>query len=203
MMNSIHNQVEKQIKRKRKGSVFFAEDFKAFGNPDAVKMALCRLVKEGIVVRVAQGIYLYPKIDSEMGRMAASTETIAKAIAKRDRARIMPTGIDAMNRLGFSTQVPMNIVYLTDGSPRKVRVGRSAIKFKRSSPKNFALGGQYSSLVVLGLRAMGAREVTPEIKMLVANALSHEDPKALAKDILLAPARVAKIMREAMNLIQK
>ncbi len=202
-MNSIHNQVERQVKTKRKGSIFFAEDFKALGNPDAVKMALSRLAKEGSIVRVAQGIYLYPKIDPEMGSLIASTEVIAKAIAKRDRARIMPTGVDAMNRLGFSTQVPMNIVYLTDGSPRKIQVGRRAIKFKRSSPKNLALGGQYSSLVVLGLGAMGTGDVTPEIKMIVANALSHEDPKILAKDILLAPARVAKIMREAMNLIQK
>lgn len=32
----------------------------------------------------------------------------------------MPTGIYALNRLGFSTQIPMNIVFLTDGYNCKV-----------------------------------------------------------------------------------
>ncbi len=52
-----------------------------------------------------------------------SIEQIAETITRRDKARIVPTGIYALNRLGISTQVPMNIVYLTDGVTRKVSLG--------------------------------------------------------------------------------
>lgn len=37
-----------------------------------------------------------------------SIEQIAEMIARRDKARIVPTGIYALNKLGISTQVPMN-----------------------------------------------------------------------------------------------
>jgi len=45
---------------------------------------------------------------------------IAKAIARKDRAKIIPTGSMAMHLLGLSTQVPLKVVYFTDGSPRKI-----------------------------------------------------------------------------------
>ncbi|HEX2901256.1 MAG TPA: DUF6088 family protein [Bacteroidia bacterium] len=203
MMYSIHSQVEKKIKSKGRGAIVFPSDLKSLGNPDAVKMALCRLAKEKVIVRLAQGIYLYPKIDPELGVLSASIESIAEAIARRDRARILPTGDFAMNRLGFSTQVPMNFVFLTDGSPRSVQIGRSTIKFKRSSPKHLTLKGKISSLVILGLESLGSQNVTPEIKQIVANALRREEPKILAHDIQLASARVARIMNETMTLMQK
>ncbi|MDY0143339.1 MAG: DUF6088 family protein [Bacteroidales bacterium] len=38
-------------------------------------------------------MYLYPKIDKKLGALYPSTEEIAKAIARRDKARIIPTGI--------------------------------------------------------------------------------------------------------------
>ena len=199
MVNSIHNQVERRVKSKRKGSVFFADDFKAIGSPDAVKMALSRLAKEGIVVRVAQGIYLYPKVDPEMGRLSASIESIAAAIAKRDRARILPTGVLAMQMLGFSTQVPMKSVFLTNGSPRKIQLGRRTITFKRTSAKHLAMKGKVTTLVVLGLQELGQSSVTHEIKSLVASALRRETKAILEHDMLLAPVWIAQIMREAIQ----
>ena len=42
----------------------------------------------------------------------------------------------AMNLLGLSTQVPMNVVFLKDGSPRKIRLGNDkTITFKHTVPK--------------------------------------------------------------------
>lgn len=199
MVHSIHNEVKSMIVSRRKGTIIMPTDFKSLGHADAVKMALSRLAKEKTIVRLAQGIYLYPQIDPELGTLSASIEAIAAALAKRDRARIVPSGAYAMNRLGFSTQVPMNVVYLTDGSPRKIQVGRRAITFRRASPRHLALKGKISSLVVIGLQALHQDEVTPAIRRIVADALRQERPKDVAHDILLAPERVAKIMREALD----
>jgi hypothetical protein len=65
--------------------------------------------------------------------MLPTTEQIAEAIAKRDKARIIPTGAYALHMLGLSTQIPMNVVYLTDSSARKVKVGKQTIVFKKTS----------------------------------------------------------------------
>lgn len=41
-----------------------------------------------------------------------------------------------MNKLGISTQVPMHVVYLTDGAPRKVSLGNGrSIQFNTQLPK--------------------------------------------------------------------
>lgn len=199
MMYSIHSQVEKKIKSKGRGAIVFPSDLKSLGSPDAVKMALSRLAKEKVIVRLAQGIYLYPKIDPELGVLSASIESIAEAIARRDRARILPTGVLAMQMLGFSTQVPMKTIFLTDGSPRKIKVGHRSITFQRTSPRHLAMKGKITTLVVLGLQELGKAEVTNAVKSLVATALRRETKEILEHDILLAPAWVAKIMREAID----
>ena len=109
-------------------------NFISKGNSEAVRKALQRLVKYGELVRVATGIYVRPEIDPVIGPVTPNIETIAKAIARRDKARIIPTGVYALNRLGLSTQVPMNLVYLTDGAARKIKVGKRTITFKKATP---------------------------------------------------------------------
>ena len=113
MTKSTHSQIENEIKKKGRGKIIFSNDFSSFGTSVAIRHALSRLCKNELILRLADGIYLYPKIDNKLGLgvLYPSIDTIAKAIAKKDKARIAPTGIYALNRLGFSTQVPANVVY--------------------------------------------------------------------------------------------
>ncbi|GHV68860.1 hypothetical protein FACS1894199_16750 [Bacteroidia bacterium] len=120
--------------------MFFADDFMTFGTNVAVRHTLSRLCKNELLVRLSAGIYLYPKIDEQIGVLYPSIEAIAKAIAKREKSRLIPTGVYALNALGLSTQVPMKVVYLTDGAPRVVKVGKKAtINFKKTAAKNHDL----------------------------------------------------------------
>lgn len=108
-----------------------------------------RLVDKGELLRVARGIYTRPQISKLLdSALTPSIETIAKAIARRDRARIVPTGVYALHVLGLSTQIPMNVVYLTDGAARKVQIGKQTILFKKTAPKNLAAIGEISGLVI-------------------------------------------------------
>ena len=47
-----------------------------------------------------------------VGELQPSVEEVAQAIARRDKARIIPTGIYAENILGLTTQVPMKCLPL-------------------------------------------------------------------------------------------
>ena len=198
MIESIDNHIIIKIKKARRGSLFFIEDFLRFGNSKAVAKALERLVKKGDVTRVARGIYARLENDPILGPIKPSAEAIAKAIAKRDKARIVATGSLAMNALGLSTQVPMNVVYLTDGTARKISLGKRKIIFKKTTPKNLSAIGSISKLVIQALKEIGKDKVTEDEIKIILEHLQKEDPYRLEHDIKLAPEWIRIIMRKAL-----
>jgi ribosomal protein S19E (S16A) len=196
---SVENQIVERIESLPKGELLLPTDFSDLGSSEAVRIALFRLEKEGVINRVAQGIYVRPKISKLIGVLVPSAEEVAEAIAKRDRIRTLPTGSYALNALGLSTQVPMNIVLLTDGSPREIKVGKRKIKFKKTTPKNLLAKGKISRLVIQALKEIGNGKVTAEEENKIINLLKKEDVKDLKHDIELAPVWVQKIMKLALN----
>lgn len=198
-MQSIEKQIERSIKSKPVGSLFSPDDYIAYGSSDAVRKALDRLQDKRVIVRVAQGIYVRPKISKMIGPLTPTAEEVAEAIAKRDKIRTVPTGSYALNALGLSTQVPMNIVLLTDGSPRVIRVGKRTIKFKKTTPKNLLAKGKISRLVIQALKEIGNGKVSQEEEKKIIDLLTKEDKKVLKDDIALASVWIQKIMKKALS----
>ncbi|MFY7794118.1 MAG: DUF6088 family protein [Chitinophagaceae bacterium] len=198
-MLSIEKQIEKSIKSKSKGSLILPDDYLHFGSSDAIRKALDRLQDRKVIVRVAPGIYVRPKISKLIGPLLPTAEQVAEAIARRDRIRTVPTGSYALNALGLSTQVPMNIVLLTDGSPREIKVGKRKIKFKKTTPKNLLAKGKISRLVIQALKEIGNGKVTEAEEKKIIDLLQKEDEKDLRHDIVLPPVWIQKIMKKALN----
>jgi hypothetical protein len=188
-----------KIRKAARGSLFFTEDFLSFGSAKAVSKVLERLVISNELQRVARGIYARLASDPYLGRLKPTTEDIAEAIRRRDKARIIPTGSLALNALGLSTQVPINVVYYTDGSARKIEFGNQRIVFKKTSPKNLSAIGKISSLVILALKEIGQGNVTEEELKIILSHLKKEDPYRLEHDIKIAPEWIRKIMRQAIK----
>lgn len=182
-----------------KGSILFVDDFLDFGSPDSIKKALYRLTNEkNLLIRLAHGVYLYPKTDKELGTLYPSTEEIAKAIARRDKARIIPTGVYALNRLGLSTQVPMKIVYLTDGATRSIKIGKRTISFKRTSPRNLMTTGEISTLAIQALKEIGQENIDEQILKQLKIVLKKETQENILHDAKLAPAWINKILKQSL-----
>lgn len=198
-MHSVDDKILIKIKKARRGSLFFADDFLSFGTAKAVSKALERLVNRGDIDRVARGIYARSNIDPILGQLKPTAEAIAQAIRRRDKARIIPTGSLALNALGLSTQVPMNVVYLTDGVARKIDLGKRKIVFKKTAPKNLAAIGKISSLAIQALKEIGKNNVTEKEIEIILNHLKKEDPYRLEHDIKLAPEWIRIIMRKALK----
>jgi hypothetical protein len=197
-MQSIERQIEKMIKSKARGSLLLPEDYLILGSSEAVRKALTRLEEKKIIIRIAQGIYVRPKVSKLIGQLTPSAEEVAVAIAKRDRIRILPTGSYALNALGLSSQVPANIVLLTDGSPREIKVGKRKIKFKKTTPKNLLAKGKISRLVIQALKEIGIGNVSIEEEQKIVDLLKLENEKDLKHDIALAPVWIRKIMDKAL-----
>lgn len=192
---SIESQILHKIKEQGNGAVFFVEDFIAFGSSKACGKALERLTLQGTIVRVARGIYSYPKISELLGPITPSVESIAEAIARRDKARIVPTGEYAMNILGLSTQIPMKVIYLTDGMPRKIMLGNRTLILKKAAPKNLVAKGKISGLVIQALKFIGKDNLTEITEHKVIDLLKQESQENLIHDMSLAPEWIRILMR--------
>ena len=198
-MTSIEDKILQRIEAFPKGELLLPADFSDLGSSEAVRLSLFRLEKEGVISRVAQGIYVRPKESNLIGKLVPTAEEVAEAIAKRDRIKTVPTGSYALNALGLSTQVPMNIVLLTDGSPREIKVGKRKIKFKKTTPKNLLAKGKISRLVIQALKEIGNGKVSEEEEKKIIDLLKKEDEKDLKHDIALAPVWIQKIMKKALS----
>lgn len=192
MSESAKNKIESKVLKSSRGELFFADDFKNYGTPENIRLTLFRMENDGFIERLAHGIYIKPKKDSLLGTLYPNIEEIAREIAKRDKARIAPTGVMALYLLGLTTQVPLKAVYLTDGSQREVKIGNRAIKFKRSVPKSFAIKDELLHLVVQAFREKGQREITEEFLKTIKRSIAKLDEKVIRNQLGYAPVWIQK-----------
>ena len=94
--------------------ILFRSDFPEY-HTEFVGSILSELTTEGVLVKIAHGIYAKPR-KSRFGVVFPSVDKVVQAIAIRDNAEVLPSGMTALNALGLSTQVPMNYTYLTTGA---------------------------------------------------------------------------------------
>ena len=199
---TISNKIEAIIKQTEKGKLVFISDFSEFGNYDTVRKSLQRLVNKELVIRISKGIYYIPKKDNILGILYPTAEEIGKAIAKRDKARIIPTGAYAQHLLGLSTQIPMNVVYLTDGSARKIKIGNQTIVFKKTSPKNLSFESQLSSLLIQALKSKKEVNITETDKRRLKEIISKSNElEKIKKDIRIAPVWIRKMVLQILSEI--
>jgi len=160
-----------------------------------VASALRRYRQSGLIRQLARGLYDYPRTDPKLGMLTPSPDAVARALGGRDAFRLQPSGAYAANLLGLSTQIPMRIVYLTDGRSRTVQIGKKQIILKRTTPRNMATAGRISGLVIQALRHMGRQHVDDDVIDQLDRRLDADARKQLLKDVRSAPAWIADIMR--------
>lgn len=199
MNATVHKQIEKKLAKIKKGQLLLLSDFREMGSDVAIRKAFSRLSKEGKIKRIARGIYLVPESDSILGELMPSMESVAEFIAKKEHIRIKPVGSYALHKLGLTTQVPMKLVYFTDGPARLIKIGKTTIKFKPTTPKKLALEGELSSLIIQALEELGTENLEAGTIKRIKELLKKEDPKKLMKDLKLAKATISKFLFALLN----
>ena len=183
--NKIINIIKSRIQMAQNGTLFFNNSFPEFDD-EYVGQILSDLAKDGIIHHLSRGVYLKTE-ETRFGLVYPPIEDIAKSIARRDNAQVIPTGATAQNILGLSTQVPMNAVFITSGSARIIKLGSRTITFRRAVPKNFAVQGRYTSLIVQALKSIGEENFSEDI------ILRHPEPDTIEQDIAVMPSWIRKI----------
>jgi hypothetical protein len=182
-MQTMRDQIVARIERLGEGKAFSAKDFLDIASRGTIDVALSDLTREGTIRRIRRGLYDRPKINPALGgKLSPDIDEAARAIARRQKWKIIPDGAWAANLLGLSTQVPSKIIYLTDGPNNEVPIGRRTIQFKHARPKAMAgLEGKFA-LVVQALRHLGRDGVGPREIEKLRNDLTPAEKKKLVTD---------------------
>jgi hypothetical protein len=194
MQNTVEYKVRRTLTRVRYGTVLFTSSFPQFDLEYVTKL-LAQFEKEGLITRIAKGIYVKAK-KTRFGVVYPSAFELVTEIAKRDKAKIIPTGETAANRLGFSTQIPMNTCFLTSGSSRTLSLGNRTVTLTHGAPKNFAYKGKLMPELVQALRSIGENNITETVEKRVAQLL-NETPETttIEHDLLLTPVWIRQIIK--------
>jgi len=192
--HSIDRQVVNRMVADKTGLVFTPADFLDFGSRDAVDQALSRNCRLGVIRKVARGLYDVPRNDLVLGVLSPRPDAVARALAQRDAVRLQPSGAFAANLLGLSDQVPMRMVFLTDGRARHIQVGKNQIVFRKVASRQMAAAGRISGDVIQALRWIGRNHIDNDIIARLRRRLKPGQKIQLLKDLRFAPSWVAGIM---------
>ena len=199
-MNVSDNAIRERILGLERGAIFFPSDFDDIATDTAIRQTLSRMVKRGEIIRVSRGIYCYPRSNRALGLdiIPPSAEDVAQRVAERDKVKIIPTGDQALNQLGLSTQVPGNAVYITNGARKKISLGKGrSIVFRESNEfRLFDFKSKVMMLAVSAIRSIGEDKITDDIMAALKNIVRSVSEETYRHDIRLAPVWVRKKLED-------
>lgn len=160
-MNRLSDTIVQRIEATGEGALFANKDFLDLGSRVGVDQTLSRLARRGRIRRLLPGLYEYPRQSKRLGQLTPDPDAVARALSKKSESRLLASGAYAANLLGLSTQVPARIVYYTDGSDKRINIGKQTIEFRHAGPRRMAGAGKASGLVIQALRHLGKNNVGP------------------------------------------
>jgi hypothetical protein len=196
-MSTIQDDILDRIRGHDRGKVFTPKDFLDLGSRDAADQSLSRLVRSGEIQRLGRGLYHYPHMNERLGiPIGPDPDEIAEALGRQTGSRVLPSGAVAANRLGLSTQVPANPVYLTDGRTRQVRIGGMVFQIRHAAPKELSAASRTSAMVFQALRHLGQAAVDDQVIARLRRALSADQRQELLRDARYTTDWIAAIVRQ-------
>ncbi len=186
-----------RIRGNGRGWAFSQRDFALLGSRDGVDKALQRLLRKGTIRRVIRGIYDYPQFSDLLDhQLSPDLDQVAQALARKFAWRIQPSGAAAQNLIGLSTQVPGQIVYLSDGPDRSYGVGETLLVFEHTALKEAGFKYRESALLVQALKALRADRIKPAVIEKIRAWLAPSLRKKVLVDTKTATGWVYKAIQQ-------
>ncbi len=106
-------------------------------------------------------------------------------------------------KLGLSTQVPTKVVFLTNGSPRKIKVGKGTITFKSTTPKRMAVNSELTFLAIQAMLTLGKKGVDEKVLKHLRSVLRNEGVAEVRESAKSAPVWIARKLYLIADKIEK
>lgn len=132
--------------------VWTPSDFADLGTRDAIDKALQRLAASSEIRRIDRGLYDRPTTNRLTGKAnVPDYRAVIRAVARRDKTRVVIDGMTAANDLGLTNAVPAKIEVLADGRFKPIKLGNQEIRFKQAAPSRLFWAGRPGMRVVQAL----------------------------------------------------
>lgn len=159
------------------GMPISAKELLHLGTRAGADQALSRLAKRGQLLRSGRGLYVRP-VQSRFGTRAPSVEKVVAEVAKLRGETVASPGAAAANALGLTTQVPLQVTYLTSGRTRRLNLGSQTIELRHAPNWQLTNAGRPSGEVVRALAWKGPAEARTAL-MQIKPRLSEETRREL------------------------
>jgi hypothetical protein len=176
LIMSITQSIKQQIQHIQRGKPFTHRDLLSSGSRASIDQAMSRLVKQGTVMRVCQGVFVRPKQSRWVGNVMPDVDDVLEAIAKKRGEVIQVHGAEAARTFRISTQVPMIPVYYTNGSSREILVGKLKVKLIHTSDqRKLQCAGTRVGLALAALWYLGKNQVNRQVLSRIHDNLNAQE----------------------------
>lgn len=182
------------------GQPFTPKALLACGTRASVDQTLSRLVKAGVIERLARGVLVRPEISRFVGKATPSPQSVAETVARTTGAVVQVHGAEAARRLELTTQVPTQPVFVTSGPSKRIRLGRMEIRLQHVCQRKLALAGRPAGLALAAMWYLGKNEVTPAIVEKIRRKLGSSEFEVLKSAISSMPAWMSDVIFRSERL---
>ncbi len=183
MAKGYMQKIRERVLVANEGSVFATSDFADIADTNTVRSALYRLVQDGVLRRIFNGIFEKPKYSKLLDEyVAVDPDAVAKALARSYHWTIAPCGNTALNLLGLSTQVTAVWSYISDGPYKIYEWNSTKLIFKHRTNKEITGLSYMTSLIIQALKTLGKSNVTPEVIQILSKKLTDTEKNACLKE---------------------
>lgn len=179
----LRESIKRRLQRQGRGYAFTRKDMIDVATSGTLGRILARMADEGTIRRLDAGLFDYPRINEKLGgQLSPDIDQVARAVARKFRWTIVPQGALAANRLGLSSQVPAQYVYLSDGPTKRIKIGNRTIRFQHARPKDLRAASIRSATAIQALRYIGRDAVDQRVIDRLRHVLPFKDRKQLVED---------------------
>lgn len=183
MANGYMSGIRERVLSAEDGTVFVTSDFADIADTNTIRQSIYRLVNDGTLRIILQGVYEKPKYSKLLEEyVAADPDAVAKALARSYHWTIAPCGNTALNLLGLSTQVTAVWSYISDGPYKTYEWNSTKLEFKHRTNKEITGLSYMTSLVIQALKTLGRSNVTSDIIKILSEKLSDDEKQACLKE---------------------
>lgn len=165
VMQTLADQIMKRASTLPEGAPIAAKGLLHLGSRAAVDQALSRLVRRGRLLRAGRGVYMRP-LESRFGARTPSIEKVVRAVSEQRGEVVASNGAAAANALGLTTQVPIRMVYLTNGKSRIFSVGKQTVEFQHAPAWQLLLADRSAGEAVRALAWLGPEKAGTALETL-------------------------------------
>ena len=175
----------------RPGEVFSISDFNDISVTETTSKVLARLKDEGIVKKIARGIFYRPN-----GKEFPRPHAIASALARGNMWNFAPSGATALYLLGIEATPPKIWTYVTNGTYREYSVGDEMIKFSHTTEKLLDRMSEKTKLLVQVIKFYGKDRISEELLESLRQKFRSGDEDVIMNEAKYAPAWIVIVLRK-------